>query len=162
MPKETCFIIIITITINNTINNINNIPCSVTGWCSFLLLLKSSDQEQPIPDPFIISKSRILNKRVTLNVGGVRHEVFWRKNVRTNSKFPSWTFVKGPDTWASWSSAQDLGWQWVSLTDTLDFSILSWLFTDYGQAPCNLMRCVSSFWMIWSSGWLGVLYGDLL
>lgn len=32
--------------------------------------------EQPAPDPFIISKSRQLNKRVTLNVGGVRHEVF--------------------------------------------------------------------------------------
>merc|ERR1712223_631172 len=30
-----------------------------------------------IPDPFIISKSRQLNRRVTLNVGGVRHEVMW-------------------------------------------------------------------------------------
>ena len=29
------------------------------------------------PDPFIIQKSRQLNKRVTLNVGGVRHEVMW-------------------------------------------------------------------------------------
>ena len=32
------------------------------------------------PDPFIIQKSRQLNRRVTLNVGGVRHEVgrsFW-------------------------------------------------------------------------------------
>ena len=29
------------------------------------------------PDPFIISKSRQLNRRVTLNVGGVRHEVMW-------------------------------------------------------------------------------------
>ena len=28
-----------------------------------------------VPDPFIIAKSRQLNKRVTLNVGGVRHEV---------------------------------------------------------------------------------------
>ena len=27
------------------------------------------------PDPFIIQKSRQLNRRVTLNVGGVRHEV---------------------------------------------------------------------------------------
>jgi len=33
---------------------------------------------QAIPDPFIIAKSRQLNKRVTLNVGGVRHEVLWR------------------------------------------------------------------------------------
>ena len=30
------------------------------------------------PDPFIISKSRELNQRVTLNVGGVRHEVMWK------------------------------------------------------------------------------------
>jgi len=31
-----------------------------------------------IPDPFIIQKSRQLNKRVALNVGGVRHEVMWK------------------------------------------------------------------------------------
>ena len=31
-------------------------------------------QTQP-PDPFIIQKSRQLNKRVILNIGGVRHEV---------------------------------------------------------------------------------------
>lgn len=31
-----------------------------------------------IPDPFIIQKSKQLNKRVALNVGGVRHEVMWR------------------------------------------------------------------------------------
>ena len=30
------------------------------------------------PDPFIIQKSRQLNKRVTLNVGGVRHDVLWK------------------------------------------------------------------------------------
>lgn len=29
------------------------------------------------PDPFIIQKSRQLNRRVSLNVGGVRHEVMW-------------------------------------------------------------------------------------
>ena len=28
-----------------------------------------------IPDPHIINKSRLLNKRLTINVGGVRHEV---------------------------------------------------------------------------------------
>ena len=28
--------------------------------------------EHPIPDPFIIKKSRLLNRRVILNVGGVR------------------------------------------------------------------------------------------
>ncbi len=30
------------------------------------------------PDAFIIAKSRQMNKRVTLNVGGVRHEVMWK------------------------------------------------------------------------------------
>ena len=30
------------------------------------------------PDPFIIQKSRQLNKRVTLNVGGIRHDVSWK------------------------------------------------------------------------------------
>ncbi len=30
------------------------------------------------PDSFIIAKSRQMNKRVTLNVGGVRHEVMWK------------------------------------------------------------------------------------
>jgi hypothetical protein len=34
--------------------------------------------ETHAPDPFIIQKSRELNKRVTLNVGGSRHEVMWK------------------------------------------------------------------------------------
>jgi hypothetical protein len=34
-------------------------------------------QLQP-PDPFIIRKSREINPRVTLNVGGERHDVMWR------------------------------------------------------------------------------------
>jgi hypothetical protein len=38
----------------------------------------SPAHHQAVPDPFIIAKSRQLNKRVTLNVGGVRHEVLWR------------------------------------------------------------------------------------
>lgn len=37
--------------------------------------LPTVDQQRP--DPFIIQKSRLLNKRVTLNVGGIRHEVLW-------------------------------------------------------------------------------------
>ena len=47
---------------------------------NFLLIISGPPavSEQPAPDPFIISKSRQLNKRVTLNVGGVRHEVLWR------------------------------------------------------------------------------------
>jgi len=36
-----------------------------------------SDSAHP-PDSYIISKSRQMNRRVTLNVGGVRHEVMWR------------------------------------------------------------------------------------
>ena len=34
--------------------------------------------ETQAPDPFIIQKSRQLNRRVTLNVGGMRHEVMWK------------------------------------------------------------------------------------
>lgn len=34
--------------------------------------------ETHAPEPFIIAKSRELNKRVTLNVGGSRHEVMWK------------------------------------------------------------------------------------
>ena len=30
------------------------------------------------PEPFLILKTRRVNKRVTLTVGGVRHEVMWR------------------------------------------------------------------------------------
>ncbi|XP_023334049.1 uncharacterized protein LOC111705652 isoform X2 [Eurytemora carolleeae] len=39
--------------------------------------LRSPEQGMDKPDPFIIQKSRQLNKRVTLNVGGERHEVLW-------------------------------------------------------------------------------------
>jgi len=34
--------------------------------------------ETQVPDTYIIAKSRHLNKRVSLNVGGVRHEVMWK------------------------------------------------------------------------------------
>jgi hypothetical protein len=36
------------------------------------------EEDSHVPDTFIIAKSRQLNKRVTLNVGGVRHEVMWK------------------------------------------------------------------------------------
>ena len=37
-----------------------------------IAIIRANPSYHPIPDPFIISKSRQLNKRVTLNVGGVR------------------------------------------------------------------------------------------
>ena len=37
-----------------------------------ILVQGPAEQDQAIPDPFIISKSRMLNKRVLLNVGGIR------------------------------------------------------------------------------------------
>ena len=37
-----------------------------------IAIFRANPSYHPIPDPFIISKSRQLNKRVTLNVGGVR------------------------------------------------------------------------------------------
>ena len=43
-----------------------------------LFLVNSFHFTEPIeriPDPHIINKSRLLNKRLTINVGGVRHEV---------------------------------------------------------------------------------------
>ena len=43
----------------------------------------SSHSQLKPPDPFIIQRSREINPRVTLNVGGERHDVMWRslKNV---------------------------------------------------------------------------------
>ena len=43
-----------------------------------------SNTDQPIPDPFIITKSRTLNKRVMLNVGGVRQVIFIFFNIANN------------------------------------------------------------------------------
>ena len=42
------------------------------------LPIRLIQEERHDPDPFLISKSRKMNKRVTLNVGGIRHEVMWR------------------------------------------------------------------------------------
>ena len=41
-------------------------------------LLRDLMSDSHLPDPFIIAKSRQLNRRVGLNVGGVRHEVMWK------------------------------------------------------------------------------------
>ena len=37
-----------------------------------------SDDQHSIPEPHIILKTKKVNKRVCLNVGGERHEVMWR------------------------------------------------------------------------------------
>jgi potassium voltage-gated channel Shab-related subfamily B protein 1 len=47
------------------------------GGLSPLVALQASAEQHP-PDAYIISKSRQLNKRVVLNVGGTRHEVMWK------------------------------------------------------------------------------------
>lgn len=52
---------------------------SLTEFLSPLSFLWSfppfSEPIERIPDPHIINKSRLLNKRLIINVGGVRHEV---------------------------------------------------------------------------------------
>ena len=68
---------------NNYLENLNNgnnqmISFPAEDNSSYSYLSPPAAEDQPVPDPFIISKSRQLNKRVTLNVGGVRHEVLWR------------------------------------------------------------------------------------
>merc|ERR1712241_1627279 len=40
--------------------------------------LHSLDLANSIPSPEIIKQSRRVNRRVTLNVGGVRHEALWK------------------------------------------------------------------------------------
>eukprot|EP00095_Tigriopus_kingsejongensis_P008004 maker-scaffold269_size230758-snap-gene-1.29 protein:Tk08004 transcript:maker-scaffold269_size230758-snap-gene-1.29-mRNA-1 annotation:"voltage-gated channel " len=41
-------------------------------------MLRDLMSDSTPPDPFIIAKSRQMNRRVSLNVGGVRHEVMWK------------------------------------------------------------------------------------
>ena len=59
-------------------NNQEVISFQADDNSSYSYMSPPAVEDQPVPDPFIISKSRQLNKRVTLNVGGVRHEVLWR------------------------------------------------------------------------------------
>ena len=68
---------------NNYVENLNARNTQIISFqpednSSYSYLSPPPAPEQSVPDPFIISKSRQLNKRVTLNVGGVRHEVLWR------------------------------------------------------------------------------------
>lgn len=53
-------------------------PPDETSPHSTTPLLRDLMSDSHPPDPFIIAKSRQLNRRVGLNVGGVRHEVMWR------------------------------------------------------------------------------------
>jgi len=55
--------------------SLTNSTTSSHSFDRFSLGVEASD---PIPDKFLIIKSRQMNKRVALNVGGVRHEVMWR------------------------------------------------------------------------------------
>ena len=68
-----------------------HLNCLILNICFkdliYVLFLGPQIQEQPIPDPFIISKSRILNKRVTLNVGGVRYFQIYNGLVFDNTIF---------------------------------------------------------------------------
>ena len=68
---------------NNFVENLNTRNDQIISFhqddtSSYSYLSPPAAEEQAVADPFIISKSRQLNKRVTLNVGGMRHEVLWR------------------------------------------------------------------------------------
>ena len=47
----------------------------ISVFSFFINSFHSTEPIERIPDPHIINKSRLLNKRLTINVGGVRHEV---------------------------------------------------------------------------------------
>jgi len=40
--------------------------------------LDEDEEEENVPEPWVIARSRQINKRLTVNVGGEKHEVLWR------------------------------------------------------------------------------------
>ena len=121
-----------------------------------------SEPIERIPDPHIINKSRLLNKRLIINVGGVRHEVCFLQVklvfIHPNhiisrscgdffllSPSPDWASSPGPEHTrrSSRSAATTRSWRTSSSsTDIPDPSTQSSTFTELES--CTLpTKCVS-------------------
>ena len=79
------------------------------GFCEWFLLIRSMTPtslalpEVKPPEPFIIARSRAINQRVTLNVGGERHDVMWRAlETIPKSRYQSYTLSKYRKSIKAW------------------------------------------------------------